>query len=91
MKRKNLEILRDNGFNVPKFDVVLWDDRDKVVNVKKYNGRYAIRSSSYLEDGINDSFAGQFDTYLNVEPKDINSKVRDCFNSVNNKNVIDYF
>ena len=29
MKRKNLEILRDNGFNVPKFDVVEWSDKDE--------------------------------------------------------------
>lgn len=90
MKRKNLEILRDKGFNVPKFDVVTWDDKDKQINVKKYKGKYAIRSSSYLEDGEENSFAGQFDTYLNVAKEQINKKVKDCFNSVNNKNVLDY-
>ena len=90
MKRKNLEILRDKGFNVPKFDVVTWNDKDKEINVKKYKGKYAIRSSSYLEDGQENSFAGQFDTYLNVSKEQINKKVKDCFNSVNNKNVLDY-
>ena len=90
MKRKNLEILRDSGFNVPKFDVVEWKNKDKKIDISKYKGRYAIRSSSYLEDGKLNSFAGQFDTYLNVVPRNINKKVQDCFNSINNKNVEDY-
>ncbi|MBQ1550531.1 MAG: phosphoenolpyruvate synthase, partial [Bacilli bacterium] len=90
MKRKNLEILRDHGFNVPKFDVVEWEDRDKLIDITKYKGKYAIRSSSYLEDGELNSFAGQFDTYLNVVPRNINKKVEKCFNSINNKNIKDY-
>ena len=90
MKRKNLEILRDRGFNVPKFDVVEWVNRDNKIDISKYKGKYAIRSSSYLEDGKLNSFAGQFDTYLNVDARNINKKVQDCFNSINNKNVKDY-
>ena len=90
MKRKNLEILRDNGFNVPKFDVIEWTNKDKEIDITKYNKKYAIRSSSYLEDGETDSFAGQFDTYLNVSPRKINEKVKACFNSINNQNVKDY-
>ena len=90
MKRKNLEILRDKGFNVPKFDVVEWKNRDKEIDISKYKGKYAIRSSSNLEDRKLNSFAGQFDTYLNVVPKKINKKVQACFNSINNKNVDDY-
>ena len=90
MKRKNLEILRDNGFNIPDFDVILWDDKDKIIDSKKYKGKYAIRSSSYLEDSLSNSFAGQFDTYLNVKSNQINKKVKDCFNSINNKNIQDY-
>ncbi len=90
MKRKNLEILRENGFNVPKFDVVEWNNKDNKIDTSKYKGKYAIRSSSYLEDGELNSFAGQFDTYLNVSPNNINKKVQDCFNSINNKSVLDY-
>ena len=90
MKRKNLEILRENGFNVPEFDVITWEERNKKIDTSKYKGKYAIRSSSYLEDGEQDSFAGQFDTYLNVSPKDINSKVKKCFESINNRNIKDY-
>ncbi len=90
MKSKNLEILRDNGFNVPKFEVIPWQDRNKKIDSKKYSGKYAIRSSSYLEDGLSNSFAGQFNTYLNVRPNQIAKKVKECFNSINNKNIKDY-
>ena len=90
MKCKNLQILKEKGFNVPDFDIIKWDDRNIKINTDKYKGKYAIRSSSYLEDGEEDSFAGQFDTYLNVSPNRINDKVKKCFNSINNKNVKEY-
>lgn len=90
MKRKNLEILRQHKFNVPEFDVITWEDKDKKIDISKYKGKYAIRSSSYLEDGNIDSFAGQFDTYLNVSPNNINKKVKQCFESINKSNVKDY-
>ena len=90
MKSRNLKILKEHGFNVPEFETIKWEDKDKIIDDSKYNGKYAIRSSSYLEDGINDSFAGQFDTYLNVSPNNINKKVKECFNSINNKNVKEY-
>lgn len=87
MKSTNLKILKENGFNVPDFDIIKWEDRNKKINIRKYKGKYAVRSSAYLEDGKEDSFAGQFDTYLNVSPEKINDKVNKCFNSINNKNV----
>ena len=90
MKRKNLELLKEKGFNIPRFKCIEWNNRNTDIDIKKYKGKYAIRSSSYLEDGEENSFAGQFDTYLNVLPKDINKKVKECFNSINNKNVLDY-
>ena len=52
--------------------------------------KYAVRSSSNIEDGENDSFAGQFDTYLNVEKKELNTKIIMCFKSLYNENVLDY-
>lgn len=51
---------------------------------------YAVRSSSSLEDGDLTSFAGQFDTYLNVEEKDLNTKIIECFKSLYNINVLEY-
>ena len=90
MKAQNLEILKKHGINVPNFDVVKWEDKDKKVSISNYKGKYAIRSSSNFEDSNSDSFAGQFDTYLNVEVKDINKKVKECFNSINNINIKSY-
>ena len=52
--------------------------------------KYAVRSSSNIEDGKNDSFAGQFDTYLNVEKENLNIKIIECFKSLYNENVLDY-
>ena len=87
MKAENLKILKEHKINVPDFDVIKWEDKDKKIDTNKYNGKYAIRSSSNLEDGDKNSFAGQFDTYLNVGKRDIESKVNSCFNSINNSNV----
>ena len=90
MKDKNLIKLREYGFNVPEFEIIEWEDRNKKIDLSKYKGKYAIRSSSNLEDSSDNSFAGLFDTYLNVDSKDIESKVKECFNSINNKNVKEY-
>ena len=90
MKANNLIKLKEKGFNVPEFDVIKWEDKDKKIDVSKYHGKYAVRSSCKLEDSELDSFAGQFDTYLNIDPKDIDKKVKECFNSINNKNISDY-
>lgn len=90
MKDKNLKILKENGLNVPDFTVIEWDEREKEIDTTKYKGKYAIRSSSNLEDSKEYSFAGQFDTYLEVDGKDINKKVKECFNSLNNKSIKEY-
>lgn len=52
--------------------------------------KYAVRSSSNIEDGITNSFAGQFDTYLNVEKEDLRINIIKCFKSLYNENVLDY-
>ena len=90
MKAQNLKILKENGINVPDFDVIEWNNRYEKIDYKKYHGKYAIRSSSYLEDGEVNSYAGQFDTYLNIKPREIEKYVRKCFNSINNSNIKEY-
>ena len=90
MKADNLKKLKENGFNVPNFIIIEWEDKDKEIDISNYSGKYAVRSSCELEDSNLDSFAGQFDTYLNVDKSDINKKVKDCFNSINKKNIKDY-
>lgn len=90
MKDKNLIKLKEYGFNVPDFEIIEWEKRNKKIDFSKYKGKYAIRSSSNLEDSSDNSFAGLFDTYLNVDSSEIESKVRECFDSINNKNVKEY-
>lgn len=51
---------------------------------------FSVRSSSCVEDSSENSFAGQFDTFLNVERKDIPSRIADCVCSLYNENVLSY-
>ena len=54
------------------------------------DGLHAVRSSCGVEDGADHSFAGQFDTYLNVPAGEINDRITDCLCSLFNENVIEY-
>ncbi|MBQ3007910.1 MAG: phosphoenolpyruvate synthase [Clostridia bacterium] len=51
---------------------------------------FSVRSSSSVEDSAENSFAGQFDTFLNVERKDIADKISQCVCSLYNENVLIY-
>lgn len=52
--------------------------------------KFSVRSSSCVEDSADNSFAGQFDTFLNVERKDIPERIADCVCSLYNENVLTY-
>lgn len=54
------------------------------------NFRISVRSSAPIEDGENSSFAGQFDTYLNVSSQEINTSILRCIASFWNLSVITY-
>ncbi len=51
---------------------------------------FSVRSSSCVEDSADSSFAGQFDTFLNVDKADIASKITECVCSLYNENVLTY-
>lgn len=104
-KIENLKKLKDNNINVPSFIIIKYDDVVKEkVNKEEYielinnikinnelNGNlFAIRSSCNLEDSDTLSFAGLFDTYLNIPKKQIEKYVKKCFLSLYNKNVLEY-
>jgi phosphoenolpyruvate synthase/pyruvate phosphate dikinase len=42
----------------------------------------AVRSSATAEDGVEHAWAGQLDTYLNVSPDDVLSKIQSCWASL---------
>lgn len=52
--------------------------------------RYAVRSSCMAEDLKDFSFAGQYETTLNVEKKDIADRVIDCYRSMFSETVLSY-
>ena len=87
-KIENLEILKRNGFPVPEFITVSRDfERESMVIPWQF---CAVRSSASIEDGYASSFAGQFDTYLNVPREDVFSKIDKCFASMDNEGVRAY-
>ncbi len=51
---------------------------------------FSVRSSSSAEDSADNSFAGQFDTFLNVGREDIAAKITECVCSLYNENVLAY-
>lgn len=50
----------------------------------------AVRSSATKEDTINSSFAGQFDTFLNVDKKHLLLKILQCYKSLESDRIINY-
>lgn len=52
--------------------------------------RVAVRSSAIMEDGNEASWAGQLESYLNVELKDIEKAIRSCWQSIEADHVKNY-
>lgn len=97
-KAKNLQILANNNFNIPKGIVISNEVLKKLNNHIKeifsnldMEKTYAVRSSSLKEDMDNLSFAGLYNTYLNVKgKKDIIESIKKCYNSRLNLENIEY-
>ncbi|MCR5484083.1 MAG: phosphoenolpyruvate synthase [Clostridiales bacterium] len=54
------------------------------------DGQYAVRSSCSLEDSADRSFAGQFETFLNVSASEVPERIKDCVCSLFCENVLAY-
>ena len=84
MKAENLEKLSKEGFNVPRFIVI---ESEKDIDLSFSNAElFAVRSSYCMEDSKNKSYAGQFETFLNVSRENIFDavhKVRESY-KINN-------
>lgn len=97
-KAKNLQILSNNNFNVPNGIVITNDilknidnNIEEISSKLEGNKAYAVRSSSLKEDMEDLSFAGLYNTYLNVVGKEnIIASIKKCYNSRLNTNVIEY-
>ena len=93
-KAKGLAILHSFGLAVPKtFVVTSFETQsiDKFAASLDQEKEYAIRSSASAEDGSEHSYAGQFESYLNVKGKKaIVKALHDCFESVKSATVESY-
>lgn len=82
------------GKSASEKSMILKEAVKKSVRVKKEikleGERFSVRSSSCVEDSAENSFAGQFDTFLNVERGEIEQKITECVCSLYNENVLVY-
>ena len=96
MKAESLVRLRQAGFTVPDGFVVTPDETGSLTPGQlsariDQDTAYAVRSSGTNEDLGNLSFAGQYDTYLNVRGvEDVCQAVHDCAQSLSNPRVTAY-
>lgn len=90
-KSENLKKLRENNINIPNFITLSHEDIAKDdFEITLQSELYSVRSSASLEDLENNSFAGQFETFLNVKKEELKEKIKFCFNSLYNENVLEY-
>ena len=79
MKARHLEILKEQGFPVPKF--ILVSENEEVTLSFSEKEYFAVRSNFSTEDGGEHSFAGQFLTRLNVKREKVKEAVQEVFAS----------
>lgn len=96
-KAYGLNVLRDMGYAVPDFYIIPFHedvtDPQVIATVESFLRRHdgiALRSSANIEDGDRSSFAGQFDSYLDVPANEIANRISDIRNSVNSEHVRQY-
>ena len=96
-KAKGLSLLHQKGFSVPEFLVITLEGRETFFeNPEAHyswmsNGDKAVRSSGMREDGESQSFAGQFESYLNLNSTEtIVQAVKDCIASGETERVQTY-
>ncbi len=92
-KSYGLMILNSLGIKVPKTYVIPITankfNLDNCFELEKEK-HYAIRSSADVEDGKNNSFAGMFDSYLNISYENILESVDKVINSKYNNRLQEY-
>ena len=79
MKARHLEILKEQGFPVPKF-ILVSENEEADISFSERDC-FAVRSNFSTEDGGEHSFAGQFLTRLNVKREKVQEAVQEVFAS----------
>ena len=92
-KMYGLSVLNSKGIKVPYSVVVPTDVSITKEDLQKVDSKYrhySVRSSADIEDGEKNSFAGMFDSYLNVSTDDILENINKVKDSVNNVRLKEY-
>jgi len=94
-KAANLGELIKAGFNVPQGFVlqeINKDDKDRIYHCfgKLDTQEVSVRSSANFEDSTSSSFAGLFESKLNIKRVNLISSVKEVFNSKNSDKIIAY-
>ena len=64
--------------------------RDEITSKLNENKLYAVRSSGMKEDLDDHSFAGQYETFLNVKKRSVLRKIIDCYKSMFSEVILSY-
>jgi pyruvate,water dikinase len=102
-KAARLAELRAGGFRVPAFFVIGPHAAHEICRTALHaeiavaaeklcreGRRFAVRSSSVEEDGSQNSFAGQFDSFLHIAPQDITDHAYKVWDSAFSEHVATY-
>ena len=92
-KMYGLAVLNSKGIKVP-YSMAIpvgveVTKKDLAIFEEKFDS-YSIRSSADIEDGEKNSFAGMFDSYLDVNYKDMIENINKVKGSVNNERLKNY-
>ena len=88
-----------NGFNVPDGfcistqinEIDKETEKEIIKQYKNLKSKVSVRSSATVEDAKNASFAGQFDTFLNIHSeKTLLKAINDCWKSANSSRAKSY-
>ncbi len=99
-KAQNLFLAKSNGITVPELFVISHKDLENHEMASRVNKfiednfvrqqLFSVRSAALLEDGKENSFAGQFDTFLNVPANLVVEKINECRQSLYSENIALY-
>lgn len=102
-KAAELANMKKTGLNVPTFVALSLSAAKRIRQTGNMSGilaellplldetkLYAVRSSANMEDGAETSFAGLFETYLNVPTADLADKISACLEAGEKNHIHDY-
>ena len=93
LKNLNKDNIKEtsNGLN-ELFDKIKLPEKtaDEIKSIVRSDKLYAVRSSGTKEDLDEFSFAGQYQTFLNTKPEDVEARVIDCYKSMFSEIILSY-